>query len=249
MTFNSGEHGLSFGAAAEHYDRIRPTYPAEAVQWCVGAAVSGPTARARIVDLGAGTGLLTRVLIAAFDAEVIPVEPDPLMRAQLSESTTGVTPLAGSAETIPLGDGSVDAVLVGQAYHWFDRPKAHAEIGRVVRPGGVFAPIWNIRDESVPWVADYTRVIEDDRAGRHDGHLDEADFGDAFGPVEAAVFRHSVPMTADGLVALLGSRSYYLTATPARQAELNAKVRALADALPPTFELPYETYCYRAERR
>src|SRR6266550_2633842 len=87
------------------------------------------------------------------DHEVVPVEPDEAMRARLARSTPGVTPLAGSAERIPLPDTSVDAVVAGQSYHWFDPEPAHREIARVLRPGGVFAPVWNIRDESEPWVA------------------------------------------------------------------------------------------------
>jgi SAM-dependent methyltransferase len=248
MTTNSRDQALSFGAAADHYDSIRPTYPAEAIQWCLGDTTTGPSSLRRVVDLGAGTGLLTRVIVRLTEATVIPVEPDPLMRVRLAERTPEVTPLAGSAESIPLPDTSVDAVLVGQAYHWFDRDKAHAEIGRVVRSGGVFAPVWNIRDESVGWVAEYTRLIEDERGDAVNGRLDRPSFGDNFGEVATAVFRHSVPMNADGLVALLASRSYYLTATPAHQGELRASIRRLASSLPETFEMPYETYCYRAIR-
>src|SRR5690348_12905637 len=135
----------SFGVAADEYDTQRPTYPAEAVAWAVGDEPGR-----RVVDLGAGTGILTRMLLA-LGHTALPVEPDPEMRRRLAERSPDTQPLAGSAEAIPLPDGSVDAVMAGQAYHWFDPETAHREIGRVVRPGGVFAPIWNIRDESVPW--------------------------------------------------------------------------------------------------
>ncbi len=248
MTRNSPEHALSFGQAATHYNAIRPTYPADAVRWVVGDTTTGPDAYRRVVDLGAGTGLLTRVIVDATDAAVIPVEPDADMRAELAMATPGAEPLAGSAESIPLADGSVDAVMAGQAYHWFDRDIAHTEIGRVIRRGGVFGPIWNVRDESVDWVAEYTRLTENDRPDVTNGIMPDADFGPLFGPVERMTFHHSTMIDRAGLTALLMSRSYYLVASPARQAELTAGSDAIAAQLPETFEMPYVTYCYRAVR-
>jgi SAM-dependent methyltransferase len=239
MTRNSPEHALSFGQAATQYNVIRPTYPAAAVRWALGNTTIEPTARHRVVDLGAGTGLLTRVIKSVTDSG---------MRTQLAAATPDTVPVAGSAESIPLDDGSVDAVLAGQAYHWFDREVAHAEIGRVVRSGGVFGPIWNVRDESVDWVAEYTRLTENDRPDVTNGVLPDPDFGALFGPVVTETFRHSVTMDRDGLSALLTSRSYYLVATPERRAELMAGVAAIAGDLPETFEMPYITYCYRAIR-
>ncbi len=244
MTDNHDEkQALSFGQAAAHYDRIRPSYPADAVRWLLGPAAGGT-----VVDLGAGTGLLTRVIRGIDGTTVIPVEPDPLMREQLAAATPGLTASAGSAEDIPVADASVDAVVAGQAYHWFDPEKAHAEAARVVRSGGVFGPIWNIRDESVEWVAEYTRIVDDRQTDSHNGWLVDPDFGSGFGPVERQIFHQSVPMTADSLVALLASRSYYLTATPERQRTVSADVRALAETLPSTFDVPYTTVCYRATR-
>jgi SAM-dependent methyltransferase len=244
VTVNRDEtQALSFGQAAAHYNSIRPSYPEAAVRWLLGPAAGGT-----VVDLGAGTGLLTRVIRTIDDTTVIPVEPDQLMREQLAASTAGLTPLAGSAENIPAPDGSVDGVVAGQAYHWFNREKAHAEAARVVRRGGVFGPIWNIRDETVEWVAEYTRIADDRQVERHDGWLVDPDFGSGFGPVERQIFHQNVPMTADRLVALLASRSYYLTATPERQQQLAAEVRALAETMPSTFDMPYATVCYRAIR-
>jgi SAM-dependent methyltransferase len=234
---------LSFGPAAAHYDSVRPTYPAEAVRWALGPGVGGT-----VVELGAGTGLLTRVIAGLDGTTVIAVEPDELMRAQLAASTPGITARDGSAESIPVGDGEVDAVIAGQAYHWFDRDKAHPEIARVIRPGGVFAPIWNIRDSSVPWIAEYTRIVGDNQGGAHDGWLGDADFGPWFGPVRQEIFRHDVPIDRAGLVRLVQSRSYYLTATPARQQELVEAIGALAETLPSTFDLPYLTVCYQATK-
>jgi len=232
--------GLSFGQAAAHYDRIRPGYPAEAVR----RALGDPPAR--VVDLGAGTGLLTRVLLAeGFD--VVPVEPDREMRAHLAATTPGVAVLAGSAEAIPLPDGSADAVVAGQAYHWFDPDRAHPEIARVLRPGGRFAAIWNTRDESVPWVADLTRAahLGDGRSPEH--RID--DLGPLFGPVHRAEFRHATGHTADSLVDLIKSRSYYLTALPEGRERIEAAVRHVASTIGhDAFELPYVTEVYWAFR-
>src|SRR5262249_54275168 len=113
------------------------------------------------------------------------------------------------------------------------------------------APIWNIRDEDVPWVAELSRVVDGDKqtdGGVHDGWL-EHDFGAGFGPVERGLFRHAVPMTADLLVQLVASRSYYITATPERKAATEAAVGGLAAGLPEHFDLPYVTVTYRSYRR
>ncbi|GAA5196900.1 class I SAM-dependent methyltransferase [Rugosimonospora acidiphila] len=238
------EQALSFGPAAERYDDNRPSYPPAAVTWALG------TPARRVVDLGAGTGIMTRVLLA-LGHQVVPVEPDAGMRERLAEVTSDTEPVDGSAERIPLPDGSVDAVVAGQSYHWFDREPAHAEIARVLRPGGVFAPIWNIRDEAVPWVARLTKIVDDprDRRGHHEGVLENPDFGPEFGTVTSKGFRHEVPMTADRLVRLVATRSYYLIATPERQAAVDAQVRELAAELPEIFPLPYVTMIYKATRR
>jgi SAM-dependent methyltransferase len=234
-------HALSFGPAAEAYDRLRPSYPPDALRWALG---SDPKT---VVDLGAGTGILTRVLLG-LGHTVLPVEPDGQMRARLTEATPEVTALSGSAERIPLPDGGADAVVAGQSYHWFDHDPAHAEIARVLRPGGVFAPVWNIRDESVPWVARLTEIVDTDRGPDHAG-LRYPDFGPDLTPPERRNFPHAMAMTADSLVGLVATRSYYLTATPARRAEIERQVRELAADLPESFEMPYATVVYRATRR
>jgi SAM-dependent methyltransferase len=232
--------GLSFGPAADRYDQTRPSYPPAALTWALGTEVR------QVVDLGAGTGILTRVL-RDLGHDVVPVEPDAEMRRRLAHSTPGVTPLDGSAERIPLPDASVDAVVAGQAYHWFDTERAHPEIARVLRPGGVFAPLWNIRDDSVPWVARLSEIADDTR-GNHAGQLPNPDFGPLFGSVTAKSFAHQVPMTAEGLVELIKTRSYYLVARPEKQAEVVARVRDLVCELPEPFPLPYHTAVYRARR-
>jgi SAM-dependent methyltransferase len=241
MNADRTNHALSFGSAADRYDRNRPSYPPAALSWALGDAPL------RVVDLGAGTGILSRVLLE-LGHQVIPVEPDPGMRDQLAARTPQLSALAGSAETIPLPDASVDAVVAGQAYHWFDRGPAHREIARVIRPDGVFVPVWNIYDESVPWVARLVAIIDPDRGGQHYGWLLESDFGTGFSQPERRTFRYEITRTEDSLVALVSTRSHYLTATPDRQAEMLAEVRSLAAELPPSFPLPYLTVAYRATR-
>ncbi|MEH0824938.1 MULTISPECIES: class I SAM-dependent methyltransferase [unclassified Micromonospora] len=241
-------HALSFGAAAADYDRFRPRYPRAAVEW----ALEGLDPPARVVDLGAGTGILSRALLD-LGHEVRPVEPDAGMRAQLAAATPGTTALAGSAESVPLPDGAADAVLVGQAYHWFDRERAHAEVARVLRPGGTFAPIWNTRDGSAGWVAELDRIAEipDDS-----GDLTQkiTDFGAAFGAVELGEFTHRSTLAPDEVVALLHTRSYWLTASPDERQRVDRELRELFATHPDlagreTVELPYRTLVFRARRR
>jgi SAM-dependent methyltransferase len=247
---------LSFGPTAGEYDARRPTYPPPALQWALGIEPL------RVLDLGAGTGILTRVL-AGLGHRVSAVEPDPAMRERLLAATPGADALAGSAEAIPLPDGSVDAVVAGQAYHWFDKPRAHPEIARVLVPDGVFVPIWNMRDESVPWVADLTEItyatgeprpeqgdwLDGEFVAPMDDRVLGEVFGPLFGPVERRVFRHSTRMTADGLVGLMRTRSYYITADAPTQARIEQGILELTSRLPEAFELPYVTAAYRARRR
>ncbi|WP_431919797.1 class I SAM-dependent methyltransferase [Micromonospora wenchangensis] len=238
----------SFGAVAADYDRFRPGYPAGALRW----ALAGTGDDAHVVDLGAGTGILTRDL-RALGHRVTPVEPDPGMRARLDAATPGTTALAGSAESVPLPDGSADAVLVGQAYHWFDRARAHVEIARVLRPDGIFAPIWNVRDDTVGWVAELGRIAQ---MGENIIDLTEkvTTFGAAFGPVELGRFTHRTTVTGDEVVGLMRTRSHWLTGAPGQRQRMDAELRELFATHPDlagreTVELPYRTLVFRARRR
>lgn len=270
---NWEKRGSSFGLAAEVYDRTRPDYPEEAVRWILGETPCS------VIDLGAGTGILTRKLVAA-GHHATAVEPDEAMRERLADTTPGATVLAGGAESIPVPDASVDAVVASHAYHWFEPEPAHAEIARVLRPGGVFAAVWNLRDEEVPWSADLSAILGDEDSdvdrdtaaavmlhgalaalrGNDDARLSEwrwlrnPSFGDAFGEIERRFFPNSTKHTVDTLVGLVKSRSYYLTAGPARQRELENQIRHLAETHPDlagreVFELPYVTVVFRSIRR
>jgi len=142
----------SFGGSAAAYARHRPGYAHAAVRWAIEQA-PGP----RVLDLGAGTGKLTASLVDA-GADVVAVEPDPAMLAELRAGLPAVPALPGSAESIPLPDGSVDAVVAGHALHWFDMGLAGAEICRVLAPGGILAGLWNVVDDRVAWVSGLARV-------------------------------------------------------------------------------------------
>ncbi|MGQ5259268.1 class I SAM-dependent methyltransferase [Micromonospora sp. ZYX-F-536] len=242
---------LSFGVAAADYDRFRPRYPESAVRWALDS-LTGADTPLQVVDLGAGTGILSRSVLA-LGHRVVPVEPDPGMRAQLESGTAGTTALAGRAEAVPLADGGADAVLVGQAYHWFDRERAHAEIARVLRPGGTFAPIWNIRDERVGWVAELGRIAH---LGDNAGNVIEkyTDFGPGFTPIEVGEFTHTTTLTPDDVVALIRTRSYWLTAPAETRQTVERELRELLASHPElagreTVELPYRTIVLRARRR
>ena len=126
-----GGHASSFGMAAVAYAEHRPDYAQAAVRWAVEQA-PGP----RVLDLGAGTGKLTATLVAA-GVETTAVEPDPAMLTELRRALPGVRALPGSAEAIPLPEASVDAVVAGNAMHWFDMDIAGPEIARVLVPGGI----------------------------------------------------------------------------------------------------------------
>lgn len=145
-----------FSSQADTYARGRPDYPTDIDNWLRQALGLGPGKS--VVDLGAGTGKFTRRL-AATGATVIAVEPVAQMRAQLTAALPAVQALEGSAEAIPLADGGVDAVVCAQAFHWFANDKAVAEIRRVLRPCGKLGLVWNVRDESVDWVAQLTAIM------------------------------------------------------------------------------------------
>lgn len=148
------EMARSFGAEADAYETGRPEYPREAVRHLIDGLGPHP----RVADVGAGTGKLTRALVE-LGADTVAVEPDAAMLERLSVAVPGVPTLLGSAEQLPLGNASVDAIVFGQAWHWVRPDEACAEAARVLRPGGVLGLIWNVRDERVDWVARMSAIM------------------------------------------------------------------------------------------
>jgi SAM-dependent methyltransferase len=239
---------LSFGSAADVYDAYRPTYPPEAARWMVGDAP------VRVADLGAGTGIFSRVL-AGLGHDVVAVEPDHDMARRLAEVSPGVTVLEAPAEKIPLPDASVDAVTAAQAWHWFDNDAARAEVARVLRPGGVVARISNWEDVSVDWVEEWwgavggkrrNRQTQVDRSGRFGDNW--VRFGRLFSEPERERFPHGVDRDADELVGYITSRSHYLIADEDEQRRIVETTREVAGRLPARFELPYVAVASRARK-
>lgn len=243
------ERARSFGAVAAAYARHRPGYPAAALDWALAPAPGGD-----VLDLGAGTGKVTEALLARPGLRVVAVDPDPAMLAQLRSGHPLVVALDGSAEQIPLPDAAVDAVVVGTAWHWFDRSRAEPEIARVLRPGGVLVVLWNGDDDSVEWVRGYHRALHPGGNAPVGSTQDEAGpDGGAFGPSETGRFPHPVPMTIDGMVDTIATHSWALIAEPAERDAALARMRAYLVERPETssgaFTLPMFTDVVRTLRR
>ncbi|MFD5468111.1 class I SAM-dependent methyltransferase [Kitasatospora sp. NPDC127059] len=230
----------SFGLAASSYQHGRPGYP----QALIGSAV--PREARRVLDLGAGTGKLTRLLVDA-GLDVVAVEPDRGMRDRLAAAVPKAAVRAGSAERIPLPDASVDTVVVAQAWHWFDQATAVPEIARVLSPGGTLALIWNIRDETEPWAAALGALMH--RSSRQ--QIDSApDVPAPFGAPERLEIRWEHPTTPAGLLDMVASRSYVIALPEAERARLLADVEHLLATHPGVagrdeIAMPYVTRCTR----
>jgi SAM-dependent methyltransferase len=230
-------HAGSFGRAAHLYERGRPPYPGAALDWLL------PEGRPRVLDLGAGTGKLTRQ-IAARGLEVTAVDPSEGMLDQLRTVLPGVPARTGTAEQIPLEDGSVDVVLMAQAWHWVDPARAVPEIARVLSPGGRLGLLWNLRNETADWVRRLGEVLDSG------DQLRSTDVGPPFGRVEIAQFGWTHQIGRDELLALVASRSYVILLPPDERAGLLAQVRQLMVTHPALvgriqFDLPYVTHCAR----
>ena len=231
---------LSFGAQAAAYERGRPSYPPEAIDWLL------PPGARSVLDLGAGTGKLTTRLVER-GLDVVAVDPIPEMLDLLTRSLPDTPALLGTAEDIPLPDDSVDAVLVAQAWHWFDPERAVKEVARVLRPGGRLGLVWNTRDERLGWVKELGRII----GHENDPFTAQVTLPDTF----TAVQRHQVEwtnyLTPQALLDLVASRSYCITSPERVRAQTLDRVRELLATHPALanatgLALPYVTVGIRA---
>jgi SAM-dependent methyltransferase len=252
-------HGSSFGAAAAAYAEHRPDYAEAAVRWALEPVSTRQPLR--VLDLAAGTGKLTATLVD-LGAEVTAVEPDPAMLAELRRSLSSVKALPGSAEEIPLPDASVDAVLAGQAMHWFDLDRAIPEIARVLAPGGVLAGLWNVNDDRIDWVATLAEISKEqenvtllrwrERVARIRRERLAAAGPGLFGTPEVGEFGHGQRRTAESLVATIATHSNLLVMTEPDRDRLLAQARDFLYAQPETaageFVLPMVTAVLRATR-
>jgi ubiquinone/menaquinone biosynthesis C-methylase UbiE len=234
----------AFECVADVYERARPEYPPEAVAWFAEELElhDGRT----VLDLGAGTGKLTRALVAT-GARVVAVEPGAAMLAELRRVLPGVEALLGGAESIPLPDASVDAVAVGQAFHWFRHDEAVPELHRVLRPGGAVALIWNSRDQERPLQREISELIKPlVPAGRPPvGESAKAlETSELFGPVEKRMFPFVQRLDADGVAERIASVSFVAAAPPVVRAELDRRLREAVAAQGGVVDFAYVTEVY-----
>lgn len=259
----------SFGASASHYERFRPGPPLAAVEWIVPARVG------RVVDLGAGTGALSSLLLDRAD-EVVAVEPDARMRAVLTQQLPGVRALDGRGESIPLPDRCVDAVLASSSWHWMEPVPTLQEVGRVLVPGGVLGALWSGPDPEGAFAQQARALLAEHARGQPDaGATDRGDDelakfvkGDAARPLpslqippnvpfeqpEHEAFTWDVALTADELVGLLGTLSWIITmGEEARERILRRARRLLRDLLglegDVTVDVAFRADAWRSSRR
>jgi SAM-dependent methyltransferase len=232
-----------FGRIADDYERGRPTYPSEAVRWLIGDAQ-------RVIDLGAGTGKLTSALVGLVP-EVVAVEPQLSMVNQLNRAVAGAHAVCGSAEKIPIRSRWADAVVVAQAFHWFDQERALPEIARVLKPSARLGLIWNVRDESIDWIAELSRIGTRDNSAKIRSSLKQLPH---FRPFEMKTFQMSQVLDRNTLLAHVRSRSSVAAVDEVERLRIMKAVVQLCETHPDLagkarFELRYETQAFRAQKQ
>lgn len=237
------ERARSFETVAAEYERHRPEYPEAALRWA--AEQLGLEPGARVLDVGAGTGKLTRGL-AVLGLDIVAVEPGAPMLEQLRAAVPAAETHLGSAESIPLSGESVDAVFVGQAYHWFDRDRALPELHRVLRAGGSLALLWNWWNERDPLQQELGPIIG------YAGHRPYTEEGLPGAPWFRELGRTVVDSAEDssprGLVAHFATTSMFLTMDPTERERRLAEVQTVASRYGEHFPFPRLTYVFAFER-
>jgi SAM-dependent methyltransferase len=245
---------IGFERAADAYERGRPEYPAAAVEHLIKTLNIGRDTR--IVELGAGTGKFTRRLVPT-GAEILAVEPVDAMRRKLSHLLPGLNVVDGTAEAIPLPDASADAVVVAQAFHWFDGEKALAEIHRVLKPGRGLGLIWNVRDDSLAWISELTRIIEpyEGDVPRYKSLAWMSAFQSSrlFSPLVEAEFPHVQTLPLDAVEDRVTSISFIAALPDAEREAVRQKVRELVRTEAKNrglaeIDFPYRTHVYTCRR-
>lgn len=237
-----------FAAGAEAYERGRPEYSPEAIATLVRELGIEPGTR--VLDLAAGTGKLTRQFVGT-GAEIIAVEPVAEMRAKLLTSVPGVEALDGTAEDIPLPNHSMDAVVVGQAFHWFDGMRALSEIRRVLKPTGALGLVWQSRDTSRPWVKRLNELIDGAASGqprfKDHGWRAAFDLTALFEPLETASFSYVQRADVETIVDRVASISYVAAMPDGRREVVLDAVRDLVATDPETAGAKIVGLPYRAD--
>lgn len=228
-----------FSRDTNRYHRSRPDYHPE-----VSKRVAERYGKGTMIDLGAGTGIFTRQLVDE-GLEVIAVEPVIAMRTTLSEAVPEADVRVGSAEKIPMGDSTVDTVVVAQAFHWFDAEPALDEIHRVLVPGGHLVTVWNVREDTAPWVADYNAIIE-----RHAGNAPryrsmnwrKAIHNDKrFAPIDEWRIPNPLAMSVEGIVDRALSTSFIAALPDEAMEKVADDLWDVLEPHGPTIEFPYES--------
>jgi SAM-dependent methyltransferase len=224
----------SFGSVASSYERFRPGPPVAAVDWLL------ETHLGRVVDLGAGTGALTRLLVGRAD-EVVAVEPDDRMRSVLADEVPGIRAVEGRGESIPLPDGCADAVLASSSWHWMDPIPTLGEVARVLVPNGVLGALWSGPDPEGPFISQAQALLAQQSEGDGSGPFTGQIMADALRPAsrleipaglpfdrpEQAAFTWDVALNADELIGLLGTLSWIITMSEEDRAGVLAEARRL----------------------
>jgi SAM-dependent methyltransferase len=234
-----------FERQAEAYERGRPAYPERAITWLTAELALGPGRT--VVDVGAGTGKLTRALLPS-GAEVIAVEPVAAMRRVLERELPGVTALGATAESLPLHDGAADAIVAGQAFHWFDGPAALAQFHRVLRPGGRLGLIWNARDRRQPLQRAIEELTEPLRgstpslgSGKWHAAFEESAL---FEPVSERKIPFELALDPDRFVDRIASVSFIAALDDEPRQNLLERVRELAAEHPEPWSYVAEAYVF-----
>jgi SAM-dependent methyltransferase len=240
----------SFDHAAAGYAASRPGYPDEAVDWLLGAGAHD------VLDLGAGSGSLTRPLTLRA-RRVVAAEPSRNLLTELRAEAGVVPAIQTSAELLPFAGETFDVVTVATAFHWFDAERALPEIARVLRPGGHLALAWNTRALTTSWTQELDDLLRSAQPSTLQGDwgtgsVHALDGSALFDPPEYAAFEHEQRATREGLVGLVASRSYVISLDPPDRDSLLDRVAALLDAhavQDGTLGLPYRAECWRAAVR
>src|SRR5471032_707686 len=245
---------LGFSTEASTYAHGRPDYPADLKAWL--RETLGIDPESTVIDLGAGTGKFTR-LLKSLGIDVVAIEPVEAMRTEFAKNLPDVRILEGTAESIPLESGTAQALVCTQAFHWFATEPALAEIHRVLKPNGRLGLIWNVRDESVDWVAAITDIItpyEGDTPRFHSGRWREAFTGEYFSAPHMTCFAYQhVGSPGEVIMDRFLSVSFIAALPVAEKASVTAQLQALIDTHPAlrgrdTVAFPYQTQAYVCHR-